>query len=368
MNRLPRLRPAIAALEPYHPPMENRAGLRLDFNENTLGCSPRALEALRALDAEALARYPDYTEAEAELSAGWGHTPSTCLLTNGVDDAIQLAVTAFAGPGDEIVLLEPCFSIYRFYAQQSGARLRRLRYRDLATGPGQRAFALDQGELRAAIGEATRLVFIASPNNPTGHLTPPETLLELARDFPETAFFADEAYAEFVAESYRGLLPQVAIQPNLLVARTYSKAYGIAGLRLGCLFAHPALMPALRAAHSPYNVNLAAMAAARAAMRDLDWMEAYRREVIASRGLIERAFSAHDIVWWQSAANFVLFHAGERCQPLLEQLRRQGILLRDRRADHPGTLRITCGTRPQTERALAALLALWKETAHARTE
>ncbi len=361
MSRLPKIRAAVAALQPYHPPVEDRRGLRLDFNENTLGCSPRALAALRALDGEALARYPDYSEAEAALAAGWGHTPATCLLANGVDDAIQLAVTAFAGPGDEIVLLEPCFAIYRFYAQLSGAALRRLRYRDRETGPGRRAFALDFDELRAALNPHTRLVFIASPNNPTGHLAAPEMLLALAAQYPETAFFVDEAYAEFVAREYRGLLGAVTARPNLLVARTYSKAYGLAGLRLGCLFAHPELMPALRQAHSPYNVNVAAMAAALAAMQDKDWVENYRREVIASRDRVERRLSEHGIVWWESAANFVLFHAGEQCDALLAGLRRQGILVRDRRGDHPGALRLTCGTLAQTERALDALLALWKE-------
>ncbi len=361
MNRLPRLRPLIAALEAYHPPIEDRRGLRLDFNENTLGCSPRVLEAMRALDGETLARYPDYAAAEAELSAGWEHSPATCLLTNGVDDAIQLAVTLFAGPGDEVVIVEPCFTIYRFYAQQSGARLVRLRYRDRETGPGRRTFSLDLAELRATIGASTRLVFIASPNNPTGHLASPQALLDLAAEYPETAFFVDEAYAEFVASGYRGLLPDVFSRPNLLVARTYSKAFGLAGLRLGCLFAHSELMPALRKTHSPYNVNVAALAAARAAMRDREWVEAYRREVMASRARVETAFSERGITWWESAANFVLFYAGEQCQPLLESLHRQGILLRDRRGDHPGALRMTCGTLAQTERALAALWAAWKE-------
>ncbi len=360
MSRLPRLRPAVERLRAYSPPKEGRAGLRLDFNENTVGCPPRVLEVLREITGEDLARYPEYARGEAAIAQAFGHTPATMTLTNGVDDAILLAVQCFVDAGDEMVIVEPTFSIYRFYAELACAQISPVRWREREITSGVRRFELDSSALRAAITPRTRLVVIASPNNPTGHLTPPAALLDWVRAAPQTAFLVDEAYADFVAAGYRGLLDAVREFPNLLVARTFSKSYGLAGLRLGSLFAHPELMPALRKAHSPYNVNTLAIRCALAALQEQAWLEDYRRQARDSRAHIQAVLSAAGISYWQSEANFVLFAAGDRADAILTGLRRQGILIRDRRGDYPGALRITCGTRDQTERALAALLEFWK--------
>ncbi|HUX67341.1 MAG TPA: histidinol-phosphate transaminase [Terriglobales bacterium] len=360
------LRPQMQALPAYTPPQEGRAGLRLDFNENTVGCSPAALAALRATSAEDLARYPAYAEAEAEIAAAFGHTPATALLTNGVDDAILLAAMALLEPGDEAIIPVPSFALYRFYCQQCGVRPVEVAYRSLAVGPGVSEFRLDPAELLAAAGGRTRAIFLASPNNPTGHAWPPAQVLELARALPQCLIFADEAYADFVAPGYRGLLPEVERQPNLLVARTFSKAYGLAGARLGCLFAHPALLPGLRKVHSPYNVNTLAVRCARAAVADAAWVEDYRRQVVTSRGLLTAALAGLGIPYWRSAANFVLFDAGAAAAAVVEGMRWRGILIRDRRADWPGALRLTCGAVEHTQRACAALGEVWSEAGGAQ--
>lgn len=359
MNQLPRLRPAVERLRAYSPPKEGRIGLRLDFNENTIGCPPRVLEVLRAITGEDLARYPEYAQGEAAIAQAFGHTPATMTLTNGVDDAILLAVQCFVDAGDEMIIVEPTFTIYRFYGELAGARLTQVRWREREITAGIRRFELDSNALRAAITPRTRLVIIASPNNPTGHLTPPAELLEYVRAAPQTAFLVDEAYADFVAADYRGLLDAVRELPNLLVARTFSKSYGLAGLRLGSLFAHPELMPVLRKAHSPYNVNTLAIRCALAAFEEQNWLEDYRRQTRESRAHIQTVLALAGISFWQSDANFVLFEAGKRAENVLTGLRQQGILIRDRRGDYPGALRITCGTCGQTERALAALLEFW---------
>ncbi len=359
MSLLPRLRPAVERLRAYNPPKEGRAGLRLDFNENTIGCPPRVLEVLREITGEDLARYPEYAQGEDAIAQAFGHTPATMTLTNGVDDAILLAVQCFVDSGDEMIIVEPTFTIYRFYGELTGAHLMPVRWREREITSRVRRFELDSSALRAALTPQTRLVIIASPNNPTGHLTPPAELLDWVRAAPQTAFLVDEAYADFVAPGYRGLLDAVRTLPNLLVARTFSKSYGLAGLRLGSLFAHPELMPVLRKAHSPYNVNTLAIRCALAALRDQDWLEDYRRQIRASREHIQSVLAVAGIAYWQSEANFVLFEAGERADSILSGLRRQGILIRDRRGDYPGALRITCGTQEQTERALAALLEFW---------
>lgn len=358
-----RIRSAVARMRPYHPPVEGRHGLRLDFNENTVGCSARVLAALRAVTAEDLARYPEYQAAEMEIAAAFGHTPDSLVVTNGVDDAILLTVQTLVDAGDEIVIVEPTFAMYRFYAEQAGARLQRLRYRDEHGADGGREFRLDLHALGAAIGPRTRVVFLANPNNPTGSYAPPEELVALARRRPTCAFFIDEAYGDFVAGAAAELIRQAGAPPNLLVARTFSKLYGLAGARLGVLAAHPELMAAMRKVHSPYSVNTLALVAARAALGDREWALDYRRQVIESRARIERALSELGIPWWRSAANFVLFEAGLRADALLAAGREQGILLRDRRADLPGAVRITCGTLEQTERALDLLRSVWRRGA-----
>ena len=357
------LRAALRDLPPYTPPQEGRTGLRLDFNENTVGCSPAALAALHATTTEDLARYPAYEEAEADIAAAFGHTSATALLTNGVDDAILLATMALLDPGDEALIPSPSFALYRFYCQQCGVRPVELSYRSEPVGPGVNEFCLGAADLLAAVGERTRAIFLATPNNPTGHVWPLAQVLELARALPQCLIFADEAYADFVAPSYAGLLPEVQRQPNLLVARTFSKAYGLAGARLGCLFAHPDLLPGLRKIHSPYNVNTLAVRCARAAVADAAWVEDYRRQAIASRGLIEATLAELGIPYWRSAANFVLFDAGGGAEAVLAGMRRRAILIRDRRADWPGALRITCGAVDQTQRACAALREVWSAAA-----
>lgn len=357
----PVIRDVIRRMKGYSPPKEGRSGLRLDFNENTVGCSPSVLEALRNATPDDLARYPEYNQAEAEIAAAFGHTAATCTITNGVDDAIFLAALTFLGQGDEAIVVEPTFSMYRFYASQLAAEVRRVEWRERELRPGVREFYFVKEDVLAAVTPRTRILFIASPNNPTGTLAAREDLLVLAAALPDVAIFVDEAYADFVSEGNRGLLEDIVQVPNLLVARTFSKAYGLAGARLGCLFANADLMRTLRKAHSPYNVNTLAVICGRAAVRDREWVQDFRRQAIASRAMIEKRFLQMGIVWWKSAANFVLFQAGDACDFLLEGMRAHNILIRDRRSDYPGTLRITSGTQEQTRHALDTLAELWNQ-------
>lgn len=357
----PVIRDVIRRMKGYSPPKEGRTGLRLDFNENTVGCSPSVLDALRNATADDLARYPEYNQAEAEIAAAFGHTAATCTITNGVDDAIFLAALTFLDQGDEAIVVEPTFSMYRFYASQLSAEVRRVEWRERELRPGVREFYFIKEDVLAEVTPRTRIIFIASPNNPTGTLAAREDLLALAAAVPDVALFVDEAYADFVSEGNRGLLDEIGNVPNLLIARTFSKAYGLAGARLGCLFANEELMRTLRKAHSPYNVNTLAVICGRAAVRDREWVQDFRRQAIASRSLIEQRFLQMGIVWWKSAANFVLFQAGDACDFLLQGMRAHDILIRDRRSDYPGTLRITSGTVAQTRHALETFAELWSD-------
>ena len=351
----PMPRAAVQRMRPYQPPLEGRDGLRLDFNENTAGCSPRVLEALRALSAEDLAQYPRYAEAQAAIAAHFGLRAEAVLMTNGVDDAIALTLATFAEPDDAVLIAEPTFAMYRFYAERAGLEVRTLAYREAGAGL-EREFRFDSGALaEALVGPAApRVVLLANPNNPTGSWLAPEAVRALAEAHPGVLFFVDEAYADFTPAP-EGVLGDVERLPNLIVARTFSKAHGLAALRLGLLAAPAALMPFLRRAQAPYNVNALALVGARAALEDRGWLAAYRGEVLAGREQLGAALTALGRRWWRSAGNFVLFETGVPAAELVGFFHGHGVHIRDRSRDVPNTARITCGTLAHTRQAIALL-------------
>ncbi len=347
------LRPRQAVLEmaPYSPPTAGRAGkLRLDFNENTTGCSPRVIEFLRErLSAADLAVYPEYGEARPELAAFFGVRPEELLLTNGTDEAIQVVINTYVDDGDEALLLKPSYAMYRFYAEVAAARIREVPYRAETL-----EFPLE--ELLAAIGPGTRAVLIANPNNPTGtgvSLAGVEATLSQA---PGAAVMIDEAYFEFCGVT---ALPLLARYPNLFVSRTFSKVYGMAAMRLGCLFSQGPNVAYLHKAQSPYSVNALAALAARAAIRDRDYVARYVEEALAARALLCRELDRLKVPYYPSQANFVLARFGERAIAIRDRLRAAGVLVRDRSYELAGCVRITVGTREQMHRMVALLEEVW---------
>lgn len=345
------LRRALGRMKPYHPPLEGRAGsLRLDFNENTAGPSPAVCRALARLTPEQISSYPEYQAAERRLARHFGVRPEQFLSTNGTDDALRLVNDAFTEPGSRVLLVEPAFAMYRFYAELAGARVLAVRYDDRLRFPLERV--LD------ALRRRPRLFFLANPNNPTGGLIRPAELGRILRAAQRTYVVVDEAYFEFAGVT---ALPWLGRYPNLIVTRTFSKTAGLAGLRLGCLFSNPEVVLALRQVRSPYSVNAAALAAALAAVRDKGTLVRYARAVVRARGELECALRRLGIATFPSAANFVLVDFGARAPELLARLRRRGILLRNRQNDfgRVGWVRITVGTPPQMRRLIRALEKLW---------
>jgi histidinol-phosphate aminotransferase len=338
-------------MAPYSPPTAGRAGkLRLDFNENTVGCSPRVIEFLKQrLDAGELPVYPEYAEAKRDLAAYFGVAKDQLLLANGTDEAIQVLVNTYVDDGDEVLLLRPSYAMYRFYAEVAGARIREIDFR-----PGKLEFPLE--DLLDAIQPATRAILIANPNNPTGtgtDLPEIEKILERANG---AAVLIDEAYFEFSGVT---ALPLVETFPNLFVSRTFSKVFGMAAMRLGCLFSQASNIAFLQKAQSPYSVNALAALAARAAIGDRAYIESYVSEVLAARELLYRGFEKLGISYVPSRANFVLFHAGDRAIEIRDGLRETGVLVRDRSYEIPGHVRVTVGTREQIRRFLAELEKIW---------
>ena len=346
-----RPREAVLKMAPYSPPTAGREGkLRLDFNENTVGCSPRVIEFLRErLSAGGLAVYPEYGEAKQAL-ADFFHTPAEqLLLTNGTDEAIQVFVNTYVNAGDEVLLLRPAYTMYRFYAEVAGAAIREVEYQ-----PPHMEFPLD--ELLRAITPATRAVILANPNNPTGtgvHLQGIERILKRAR---KAAVLIDEAYYEFSGVT---AMPLVARSPNLFVSRTFSKVYGMAAMRLGCVFSDAANIAFLHKAQSPYSVNALAALAVQQAVRDHRYIENYVAEVLAARELLCVGLEKLGIAYVPSSANFVLANLGQRSIAVRDALRSRGILVRDRSYEVPGHVRMTVGTREQTRRLLAAIEEIW---------
>lgn len=338
-------RDGVRTLPSYHPPLAGRNGLRLDFNENTVGCSSRVLERLRQLTAEQLACYPEREPVEAKVAELLGIAPPELLLTNGVDEAIHLLCETYVEAGDDALIVVPTYSMYRIYMMAAGAQV--------ISVPADQDFRLPIDEVCRRIMPRTRLIAIANPNNPTGAVAPAADLQRIARSAPDAALLVDEAYFEFYGQS---MLAQRNELSNLFVARTFSKAYGLAGLRIGVLIGDAEQMRAVRRVSSPYNVNAVALACVPEAVSDQAYIQKYVREVRDSRGRLERALGVHGVQFWPSEANFVLARVGE-ASSFVEHMRRRGILVRDRSNDHgcDGCVRITLGPREHADRLLTAL-------------
>lgn len=344
-------RQAVLRMAPYHPPTGGREGaLRLDFNENTVGCSPAVVAALHThADAAAMTVYPEYELARRELAAFFGVAEAEMLLSNGTDEAIQLLINTFVDPGDEVLLLKPSYAMYRFYGELAGAVVREVEYRRPWL-----EFPVD--ELLSAITPGTRAILVANPNNPTGGATSLDVIGAILERAPHAAVLVDEAYFEFCGIT---ALPLLHAYPNLFVCRTFSKAYGMAAMRLGCVFSQATNVNHMRKAQSPYSVNTLAALAARAAVQDQAYVTEYIRLVLSAREQIVAGLAALGIESYPSQANFVLFLAGDRAIPIRDELRRRGVLVRDRSYELPGCLRVTCGTPEQAGRFLNDMKELW---------
>jgi len=350
--KLPKIpvRRAVLAMAPYGAPEEGRARkLRLDFNENTVGCSPAVLRALSRMTAEQMAIYPEYQATTRRLARFFRVRPEEIHLTNGIDDALHLIADTFIEDGDSVLVAEPTFDMYRFFSELAGARVTALRYDDEMKFPVADVLR----ELRGSPPSIPRVLFIANPNNPTGTLVQPEDLRRILRAASRTLVLVDEAYFDF---SGLTILSWIRQYSNLLVARTFSKAAGLAALRLGCLFAKPEILSVMRRACTPYPVNTAALVAAEASIRDARFLRNYTREVLQSRALLEEGLTRLGARVYPSAANFVLVDFGPGAHRLVRTLDRKGILVRERKDfSREGFMRISAGTRADTRRLLRAI-------------
>jgi histidinol-phosphate aminotransferase len=344
-------RDAVLQMDSYRPPTSGRRNkLRLDFNENTVGAPAHVLDFIkRYVTAADLAIYPEYEHALEDLALHFSVGIDELTLTNGTDEAIQLTINTYVANGDEVLILRPSYAMYRFYSQLAGANVAAIDYR-----PGTLEFPLE--ELLERITPDTRAVLISNPSNPTGTGTSKKAIQRILAKAVNAAVLIDEAYYEFSGVTTLSLIDAY---PNLFVSRTFSKIYGLAAMRCGCLFSQPANMAYVRKAQSPYSVNSLAAMAARIAIKDQKFVEEYVLEVLTARELLYVGLDRLKISYIESQANFVLFQAGARAGEICDELRNRGILIRDRSHDLPGCVRVTVGTRDQVQQFLDELEQIW---------
>lgn len=345
---LPHPRARVLAMPEYHPPLAGRHVLRLDFNENTFAPSPRVFAKLQQLTAEGLTVYPEREPVERVVAQHLGVESNQVILTNGVDEAIHLMACAFLDEGDEAIICTPTFFMYDVSIGMMTSGLVKVQADDSLEFPFERFLA--------AFTPRTKLIIIASPNNPTGATVSREHLLAIAAAAPQAVLMVDEAYFHFFGDTVLG---DIASVPNLIVARTFSKAYGLASLRIGALFANPRLIGFLRKVSSPYNVNGVALALLPEALADKDYLNWYITQIHRGRERVFNALRELNVRTWPSAANFVLMDIGPRHKELCARMRERGVLLRDRSADPgcDGYVRITVGVEEHVTRGVEALRA-----------
>jgi len=336
----------------YEKPPELYDGLRLHQNENTGGCSPRVLEALARLRADEIGFYPPYAGATAAVARYLSVAADRVTLVNGLDEGIMATAVAYlraeaGGPVLEAIVPEPAFEIFRFDTAVAGGTLVQVMPRA--------DFSFPLAEVLARLTPNTRVVFLTNPNNPTGVGLPLDAIRTVARALPPGAIvFVDEAYAEFAGVTF---IPELEAFPNVIVGRTFSKAFGLAGLRIGCLIGQPETMDAIRRAVPVYSVNIAAAAAIQAALQDLDHLNGYLREVAESKALLYAACDRLGIRYWKSLSNFVLVCAGDRTDAIVKGAFARKIYLRDRSTEPgcAGCLRMATGIVDHTRRAIAVM-------------
>ncbi|HEX5435340.1 MAG TPA: histidinol-phosphate transaminase [Candidatus Angelobacter sp.] len=334
-------RQCLREIREYHSPLsEGDFDLRLDMNESTTGCSPRVLARLRQIDAKKLALYPPREPAEQMVSALLGKSPSQVLLTNGVDEGIDLLCRAYLNPDDEVIIVVPTFAMYEIFAQSAGANVIRVRT------TAEEDFAFPTENVLQAITPRTRLIVITNPNNPTGIAVDRYAITRVAQAAADAAVLVDEAYFDYYGQT---IVDQVGLQiPNLFVARTFSKAYGMAGLRLGALAGPTQHISVLRRISGPFNVNACALEVVRDALTDRQFVTDHVNQVKEAREWFSKEIEEMGFKTWPSQGNFILVNFGEEKDYLLKQMREWGIALRDR-PDLPGFIRITIGKQKEME-------------------
>ncbi|HEY5899584.1 MAG TPA: histidinol-phosphate transaminase [Burkholderiales bacterium] len=330
--------------------------VKLASNENPRGIGPRTRAAIDAALAD-VARYPDGNgfELKQALSRRYGVDMSAIVLGNGSNDVLELVALAFLGPGRAAVMSQHAFAVYPLATQARGARSIIVRAKN---------YAHDLDAMVRAIDDETYVVWVANPNNPTGTFARPEEIEAFLRRVPERVLIVvDEAYNEYLSADLRGdSVKWLKRHPNLILTRTFSKAYGLAGLRVGYALAHASVADIMNRVRQPFNVNSLALAAARAALDDMEFVARSYAENLQGLRQLEEGAQALGLEFIPSFGNFLTIRVG-KAPDIYKRLLRRGVIVRPVGGPYelPEHLRVTVGTARENEKFLAALAASLKD-------
>ena len=326
--------------------------IKVASNENPFGPSPLAIAAMQK-EIGGVNLYPDGNAfyLKQKLAAKLGVETNNLVLGNGSNEIIEFVAHALLAPGADVVVSQYCFAIYPIVAKMFGA--------NLVIVPAKN-HGHDLSAMLKAITPKTRIVFVANPNNPTGTLAPREEVIQFVNDIPDDVLLVmDEAYIEFLNDAV-DLVPLIRLgaRKNLILMRTFSKIYGLAGLRIGYGIANAELISALEKIRQPFNINLLAQAAALAALNDDEHVRKTRQNNFSGLQFFEKAFRELKLEFVPSFANFILVHVGEG-QKVFDAMQKHGVIVRPMGGYQlPEWIRISVGTPKENERCLNVLKAV----------
>ncbi|HXP93606.1 MAG TPA: histidinol-phosphate transaminase [Candidatus Binatia bacterium] len=332
--------------------------VKLSSNENPLGTPAAALDALHRLDQLNVYDDDDYPELRAAAARQYGAAPENVIAGHGSNELVWLAFSTFVDPGEHVVMAKPTFSLFPKYAHVQGAKVSEVPLRDGVH---------DLDAMLAAVGGRTKLVVLCDPNNPTGTAVQRADFTRFLGKIPETVLvLIDQAYGEYMPENVHVDGVAVALsRPNVLVARTMSKIYGMASARVGYMLGNPTLIDWMRRIRVPFNVSGPSMAAAIAAFGDRDFVERSIALNVAGKAYVDREYARLGLFAYPTAANFVAVRVPAVAERAYEDLMRRGVVVRSGDGvDLPNFLRITVGTQAENEAligALEELLPTWRK-------
>lgn len=357
-SETPRIKAQLAELAPYDPVSSlddirayegDDEPLKLDWNESTIAPSPKVVERIQKFMANRhhLNWYPDLFSHRLlpDLAASTGRAEDQILVTNGSDDALDLICKTFLDPGDEVVVPRPTYMHFLVFAAAQGGKV--------VSVEGADPFAKNLGGLLAAVTPRTKIVYVVSPNNPTGQLFEADEIERLARRAPQAIVIVDEAYHEFCGVTAAGLVGRV---PNVVVTRTFSKAYGLAGLRIGYALASAEIIRHFKKIHNPKGVNVIAQIAARTALADQEHLARFVADVTESKAMLCHELSALGFECHTTPANYINVRVPDPAG-LCKALAGHNTYVRNRDSlpGMKGVVRITVGTPAQTRLLLERL-------------
>jgi histidinol-phosphate aminotransferase len=354
--------PNIYKIKPYVPgkpinevkrELKLKSVIKLASNENPYPPSPKAVSAMVA-GAKEVNRYPDGNcfVLRRTLAGKLHINEDQLIFGNGSDEIICLAVKAFVTKGDEVIIAKPSFLIYEIASILSGAKLHQVPLK---------AFRYDLASMKAKVSNRTKIIFIGNPDNPAGTYVTKPQVEDFMRGLPKNILvFFDEAYFEYVeAKDYPDTIRLLKKYPNLMVTRTFSKMYGLAGLRIGYGIASPQIIDILNRLREPFNVNSLAQAAAVAALGDEAYYKKIARDVGEQRDFLYRSFEKMNVAYEKSFTNFILVHVGGDSSEAARALLKKGVIIRDMAAwGLKGYIRVSIGTASENQRFIKTLKAV----------